>query len=501
MSHGAADIWGKTPPTLRAALIDLCLRDSINLYLVGGTVRDWLLGILPQDLDLCLAASAQAVAGRLRQDLGEGAIVDLSGNGEEAARLVWRGFQVDFASFRAGAASIEEDLRLRDFTVNAMAVSLRDLLGGTALVIDPTNGRDDLQSRRLRHCPGAFAADPLRLLRGYRLSATLGFSLDPASRAAVAREATAIDGVAAERISGELRQIFAAPAAALTVRAMDEDRLLPQLFPELYLGAGITQPGFHHLDVLGHSLLALTKMEEILVEPGRFFPGWSELFAEYLKNSAVAARLRWAALFHDLGKPATRCLPPGDLGRVTFYGHDQEGEQLFREFATRSRWSREETEGVGSLIAMHMHPFHLCNIGRGGKVSAKAILRLCRRAGGDLAGLFLLAMADSLASLGAEKPPRMEEELCQLFGQVQTLYRERIAEALHGPPLLSGRDLIESFALVPGPLFRELLDQVTTARVEGRVADREQALAHVAALLADRGIGVGAAGFRLVKES
>ena len=501
MSDGAPDIWGQTPQALRVALLDLGLRDSLDLYLVGGTVRDWLLGLMPQDLDLCLASSAHSLAGRLRQALGEGAIVDLSGNGDEATRLVWRGFQVDFASFRAGAASIEEDLRRRDFTVNAMAVSLRDLAAGQPQVIDPTDGRADLQSRRLRHCPGAFAADPLRLVRGYRLSATLGFSLDPDTRAAVAGEAPAIAGVAAERISGEQRRIVAAPAAALTVRAMDEDRLLPHLFPELYLGAGVTQPGFHHLDVLGHSLLALDKMEEILAEPGRFFPGWGELLAEYLKNSAVAARLRWAALFHDLGKPATRNLPSGDLGRVTFYGHDQEGEQLFRGFAARSRWSREETEGVGRLIAMHMHPFHLCNVGRGGKISAKAVLRLCRRAGGDLAGLFLLAMADSLASLGAEKPPRMEEELCQLFGQVQTLYGERIAEALHGPPLLSGRDLIDRFGLVPGPLFRELLDQVTVARAEGKIADRQEALAHVAALLDERGIEVGAAGFRLVKES
>ena len=502
MTVATAAIWGKTPQTLRRALLRLSGCGVGDLYLVGGTVRDWLLGLTPADLDLTLAGSAHDFAGRLREEVGGGTVVNLSSGEDEAARLVWRGFAVDFASFRAGTASIEEDLRLRDFTVNALAVSLGDLAGDRQpVVIDPTGGLVDLGLRRLRHCPGAFAADPLRLLRGYRLAATLGLTLEPATRAAVASEAAAIEGVAAERVSGELSRIFSSSATSVTVRAMDEDRLLPHLFAELYLGAGVTQPGFHHLDVLGHSLLALAKIEEILDNPGRFFPGGEGPLAEYLAAPRARACLKWAALFHDLGKPLTRRLAAGGGGRVTFHGHDQEGEVAFRGFAARSRWSREDTDRVGRLIAMHMHPFHLCNVARAGGVSAKAVLRLCRRAGEELVGLFLLAMADSLASLGEEKPPNMEDELRQLFARVQSLYQERVAAALHGPPLVTGRDLIEIFGLTPGPLFRELFDRVTTARVEGQVSDRQGALVYLAKLLLDRGIGVEAAGFRLVKES
>ncbi len=502
MTVSAPDIWGKTPPAVRRALLGMALGGPGELYLVGGTVRDWLLAREAADLDVSCAAPAHKVVDVLRRKLGGGTIVDLSAAEDETLRLVWRGFQVDVASFRAGTTSIEEDLCLRDFTVNAMAVALRCVAESCpAKVIDPAGGLSDLQKRCLRHCPGAFEADPLRLLRGYRLAATLGFALDDATRGAVADKAAMIKTVAAERVTMELRGIFASPVTSATLKAMDRDRLLPHLFAELYLGQGIEQPGFHHLDVLGHSFLALAKMEEILAEAGRFFPGQKERLTEYLGDGRAAARLKWAALLHDLGKPATQCLPPDNLGRVTFHRHDQEGERLFARFAERSRWSREEGERVGCLIAMHMHPFHLCNVARGGRVSAKAILKLCRRAGRELVGLFLLAMADSLASLGTEKPPHMEEELRELFDQVQRLYVERIADALHGPPLVTGRDLIDCFGLAPSPLFKEVLDEVTTARAEGKVVDRAGALDYVSEALARRSGGTGLTGFRLVKES
>lgn len=503
MTVTAADIWGKTPAAVRRALLGMALDTVDELYLVGGTVRDWLLGREAADLDLSCAAPAHEVVRRLQRGLGGGTIVDLSAAGDETLRLVWRGFQVDVATFRAGTTSIEADLCLRDFTVNAMAVALRGVAESQPpTVIDPAGGVTDLQKRCLRHCPGAFEADPLRLLRGYRLAATLGFALDDATRGEVAAKAAMIQTVAAERVTAEMRGIFVSPGTSAILKVMEEDRLLPHLIAELYLGQGIEQPGFHHLDVFGHSLLALAKMEEIIAHPGRFFPGQEEPIAQYLDGGlVVAALLKWAALLHDLGKPATQSLPADGLGRVTFYRHDQEGERLFARFAERSRWSREEGERVGRLIAMHMHPFHLCNVARGARVSAKAILKLCKRAGGELIGLFLLAMADSLASLGTEKPPRMEEELRELFDQVQELYVARIADALHGPPLVTGRDLIDRFGLEPGPLFKELLDEVTTARAEGKVNDRAEALDYVSEALVLRGMGTGLTGFRLVKES
>ncbi len=479
------ELRGNASPQVVHALLRIADRTDAALYLVGGTVRDWLLGRTACDIDIAAPCSAGVLAKQLLVELGGGTLVDLSGPEDEAVRVVWRNESVDFATFRAGATIIEEDLQRRDFTVNAMAVPLAALWsdGEPSCFLDPTGGLADLRDGRIRHCPGAFVADPLRMLRGYRLSATLGFCLVDKTREEVRKHAARITDSAAERIGYELRMIFNSPRAALVLQAMDEDGLLALLLPELYQCAGVEQPEFHHLDVLGHSFLALSTMEEILAEPQRFYPSRIEEISKYLQQEHALPCLKWAALLHDIGKSATRDVQAGNNGRVTFYRHDEKGVQIFREFAEGSRWSKADIERTGGLIAMHMHPFHLCNVSREGKITRRAALNLCRRAGPDLPGLFLLAMADSMASLGEKKPEHMEEELVELFDSVQKVYDDHIQPVLFGPRLLTGKDLIKEFALVPGPLFATLLEELEVARVEGKVTDRQTALAFVAAYL------------------
>lgn len=455
-------------------------KSGAELYLVGGTVRDCLLGRISHDLDLAVSGSAAPVAKMLQQELGEGTLVDLSGPDEETIRLVWRGEQIDLSAFRAGVQSIEEDLCLRDFTINAMALKFADLAGDgpNLTLIDSTGGLNDLREGRVRHCPGAFIADPVRMLRGYRLCATLGFHLQAATEQAIRQHAPLIGTIAAERISYELQLIFDSPRTTATLRQMGATGLLRQLLPELYQGEGVEQPEFHHLDVFDHCFLALQMMETIIAEPDHFFPGHGAKIADYLKEERVARCLKWAALMHDIGKPVTKEIRDKD-GRVTFYGHDEVGRELLQQYADRAKWSRAETEMVGGLISMHMHPFHLCNVQREEPITKRAALKLCHRAKNSLTGLFLLAMADSLASRGEKKPERMEEELVTLFATVQKMYDEDIAPVLLGPRLVSGNDLVEEFKLVPGPLFAEILREIEAARVEGKVVDRRTALAWV----------------------
>ncbi len=467
-------------------MFQLAAGGAISFYLVGGTVRDWLLGRNSHDLDIAVPDHAMDVARRFREELGGGALVDLSGPDDEAARVVWQEEQIDFAAFRGGASAIEADLRLRDFTINAMAIGLADLeKGGTRpVLLDPTGGLADLRAGRIRHCPGAFAADPVRMLRGYRLFATLGFHLAGPTRAAVKRHAPRIGQVAAERIGYELALIFSSARTSATLEAMADDGLLPFLLPELYRGEGVEQPEFHHLDVFGHSFLALKMMEQIIADPRRFFPGnGAALLTNYLHLDNAVRCLKWAALLHDVGKPATRAILTSETGRVTFYRHDEEGARIFRQFAERGRWSRADIERTGGLIGMHMHPFHLCNVARGARLTRRAALNLCRRAGVDLPGLFMLVMADSMASRGEKKPARMEEELIVLFDTVQKIYNDHIEPVLRGPRLLSGDDLITEFALQPGPLFATILEELEVVRVEGTVTDRRSALAWVGAYL------------------
>lgn len=475
------EFWTGSPAEILAALLRVTKRRGVRLFLVGGTVRDWLLGRTTHDLDIAAAGPVRPLAELLRQELGGGALIDLSATDDEVIRLVWQGEQIDFSSFRAGVPTIEEDLALRDFTLNALAVPLTPEM--TAEIIDPTGGLDDLQAGRISHCPGAFVADPVRMLRGFRLAATLGFALDPATLAEIGRNAPLIGRVAAERITYEMRIIFASARTHGTLAAMDQAGLLRQLLPELYEGEGVEQPEFHHLDVFGHSFLALAMMEKIVAEPGSFYPE-DDAIIRYLEEDEAKACLKWAALLHDIGKPVTREFPPEGQGRVTFYRHDEVGRKIFQRFAERSRWSNAEIERTGGLIAMHMHPFHLCNLQlERGRITRRAAVKLIRRAGGELPGLFLLAMADSLASRGEKKPERMEEELALLYETVRQTYREFIEPVLRGPRLVTGRDLIESFGLTPGPLFAELLSELEIARVEGAVVDRPSALSWVAEYL------------------
>lgn len=480
------------PAQLLQALLRTAEEKGVRMYLVGGTVRDCLLGRVSHDLDIAVAGRVLPCAQYLQRELGSGTLVDLSGPDDEAVRLVWRGEQVDLAAFRAGVKTIEEDLRLRDFTVNAMAMELSpvetkaETAASSWSLLDPTGGLEDLRQGRVRHCPGAFTADPVRMLRGYRMCAGLGFHLDQETKKAIARDASLIENSAAERISYELQLIFDSPRTSETLRDMAETGLLRRLLPELYQGEGVEQPEFHHLDVLEHCFLALQMMEMILAEPERFFPGHGAKIIGYLQEERVVRCLKWAALMHDVGKPVTKEIRPDKDDRVTFYGHDEVGRELFLQFADRLKWSKADAQLVGSLIAMHMHPFHLCNVQREEPVSQRAALKLCRRAEKSLIGLFLLAMSDSLASLGEKKPERMEEELLTLFATVDKMYDETIAPVLHGPRLLTGRDLIGEFHLVPGPLFAEILEELEAARVEGKVVDRTTALAWVNTYLNER---------------
>lgn len=481
------------PRQLIAALSRVAGKRKQDFFVVGGTVRDWLLGRIPADLDITVAHDAVACCRSLIAELGRGTFVPLGCFEEDAGRVVWRGLvdkdglspqerlagvvTIDFSSFRQGATTIDADLGFRDYTINALGVSLAALIDGSVVprLIDPLHGVRDLEEKILRACPRAFVDDPLRMLRGYRLSATLGFRLDEGTKTEIGLHLPLIRQVSVERISHELDLVMASNRAHAVIGEMAQSGLLWEVVPELARGVGMEQPDFHHLDVFHHSLAALGFMEEILADPERFYPECAGRIREYLAQPGMRVRLKWAALLHDLGKPVTKAIREDKGGRVTFYGHDQAGRDLVLQLGRELRWSNESRERVAALIGMHMQPFHLCNVRREQPLSRKACLNLSKKAGDDLIALFLLAMSDSLAGQGEKKPPAMEAELAGLLGEVLTIYEQYIQPALKGPRLLSGRDLITSFSLTPGPLFARILDALEVAQVEGEVASEEDA--------------------------
>ncbi|MBU0910418.1 MAG: HD domain-containing protein, partial [Proteobacteria bacterium] len=222
--------------------------------------------------------------------------------------------------------------------------------------------------------------------------------------------------------------------------------------------------------------------ERIIHRPGDFYPAQGEALTKYLAGGKRIIWLKWAALFHDLGKPAAlRTINQ----RITFYNHDRIGGELVAALANRLRWSREKSDRVSRFITLHMWPFHLSNVRRKKGVTARACLKIYKAAGEELPGLFLLAMADSLAGQGEGKPEGMEEELVALYTQVLDVCRTRVEPVLAGPRLVTGKDLLE-LGLEPGPVFKDILAEVEQAQVEGEFNSREQALAWVRHFLSVR---------------
>ena len=466
------------PPGLFTALEAVAAELGRDLFIIGGTVRDWLLQTTANDFDFTVDCDAVRCCRTLIRTLRGGTFVPLGAAEEEAGRVVWQGLTIDFSSFRLGATTIQEDLSMRDFTLNAMGISFSAFLDCSQplTIIDPLDGMRDLDNGILRACPDAFVNDPLRMLRGYRLWARFGFSFEEKTLAALCEHAPLLSRVSVERVSYEMDCIMASDRTHEVIAAMAESGLLFQVIPELQRGVGLTQPESHHLDVFGHSLAALENMEHILAKPEMYYPECNDLLHEYLERPGMVEILKWGALLHDLGKPATREIRDDKDGRITFYNHDEIGRKLVQQLGRDLRWANEKRDRVASLTGMHMHPFHLCNVRRSQGLSKKACLKLAKRAGDDLIGLFFLTMADSLAGKGTTKPEAMEEELGALLCEVLETYSKCIAPALYGPRFVTGKDLIDIFMLQPGPVFSRILNELQEAQVEGDVTSREEAL-------------------------
>ncbi len=476
-TQGSTSLTHYLPQALMRAVAQV-EKHHFPFYITGGTLRDRLLGRNPADFDITVKEGALQCCRDLLDVLHGGALVKLGTDTEEAARVVWQGNCIDFSAFRKGAQTIEEELHHRDFSINALAVELRHSHEPCAHLIDPLGGLRDLREGILRCCPGAFADDPLRMLRGYRLRAELGFTMDNECITMVKQHCKEIRKSALERVHYELDRIMTTASAAEVFGDMAGTGLLWEILPELKEGVGLEQPGYHHEDVFHHSILALQCLDRVMAEPNRYFAEHTETVTDYLDDDVHRRRLRWSALFHDLGKPST--FSSGTMGgRITFYNHDRVGREIFTDIARRLRMSRVEAERIGMLIEMHMHPFHLSNVRRKGQLSRRALLRICKKAGNELPGLFVLAMADSLAGQGELKPADMEQELSSLFDEIKTADEKLVQPALHGEKLVTGNDLIGIFHLSPGPYFREIFDELEVARVEEKVRTREDALSWV----------------------
>ena len=505
-------------------------------YLVGGSLRNILLGEPCTDWDIVTTGDAHQLARRLADKLG-GHYAHLH---EKASRVIVasnvsipnnkKEITLDISPLND--KTLEDDLRQRDFTINAIAAPLAQIvqyleidntehpqpgqpgivgatlavaLGdgpiqgtgpalGTGLaqlalarhLIDPLHGLSDLESHRLKAVnEDIFRHDPLRMLRAIRLMMRYQLQLDPWTESLMIRDAALLPQVAAERIHEELYAILGPAGATERLRFLDQHGLFTVIFQEFVAARGMRQPSPHYWDVLEHSLEsvgALERLASMLQEDTqstgqqddlaeiRALLGEAEQQGIFSFAGLTAPRMKMAALLHDIGKPVT--YSSDEHGGIHFYNHPQAGVPLVEQVMRRLCASTQDRRLAQLVAAHHMRPGQL---GQNGPLTPRAIRRYFVDLGPTGIYVALISLADHLATLGPRPTTGSWERHLRVVRLLLTSYiRER--ERILPPRLISPEELMRRLKLEPGPQIGQLLDLIAEAQAEGTIHSKEEAL-------------------------
>ncbi|MBN2187409.1 MAG: CCA tRNA nucleotidyltransferase [Dehalococcoidia bacterium] len=496
-------------------LREFLAQQSYDSYIVGGFIRDWLLGRQTNDVDVAVNGNALSIAENVAESLG-GKFVLLDDVNSIARVIVVEKEQqwhLDFSSFDG---DIESDLARRDFTINALAMELGQLniiasaenMNSRKLaefsdekqsqlkLIDPFSGKRDLENGMLRAVSQQiFQADAVRLLRAVRLAAELDFTIETDTENLIRNYSQYITRIPGERIREELLRLLAMPRAAYHIRYLDELGLLLSLIPELAEAKGVEQPTVHFWDVFDHSVETVAAIE-FLTRESKWKYGredmlatapWSDIIDAHISQeissgSSRKTLLKLGGLLHDIAKPRTKSLD--DTGRAHFLGHAKEGADMTTSILGRLRFSNREINFVESLVYHHLRPAQMANKEL---PTQRAIYRYFRDTGDDGIDILILALADYLAVYGPLVSTEEWKGCCALTEYILTENEKQQAKVLP-VKLVDGNDLMNLFDLSPGPLVGELLVLVREAQASGELNTTEEALALVRKELDNRAL-------------
>ncbi len=468
------------------------LPPDLQVYLVGGAVRDALLGRPVHDLDFIVASGALQVGRQVANAL-HGAYYPLDDE-REYARVIYseadeRRYILDF-TLQQGP-ELENDLRARDFTLNALAVEVHQ----PDSLIDPLGGAADLRAKQLRACSStAFERDALRILRGVRLASALQFHIVPETSQLMRQATAGLRNVSPERFRDELFRLLDNPMPATAMETLEILGVWEVLLPELHALKGVGQSAPHVYDVWEHTLQVLKGAEIVLgvlapefnpdvaaslnlgllsLRLGRYRGRIGDHFSKSLVTvRSLASLLRLAALYHDVGKPATRQVD--SQGRVRFLEHEQVGASLAAERGLALHLSNLEVQRLKVIVRNHLRPLFLAQ--GDGLPTRRAIYRFFRTTGEAGVDICLLSLADTLAIYGPELPQAVWVRQLDAVRALLEAWWEKPEESVAPAPLVNGDDLLEIFQMEPGPWVGRLLEAIREAQATGQIALREEAL-------------------------
>jgi len=447
----------------------IALEKKAKVWLVGGFLRDEYLDRMSAqpDFDFAVQGDTYAVAAGFAASLKASLVV--LDEQQKTYRVVLdteRGrCNYDFNGLRA--ASLEEDLRLRDFTINTLSV---DLSSQPFALHDYCQAKLDLKARRIRMLADrVFVDDPLRALRGFSFMTKLGFTIEPATVNAIKRHGRLLAKVSPERVSEELFKILKAEHCFKSVKLMDDCGVLEVVLPLIRKCRRVRQGKYHHLDVWNHSLETLRQMEWLIQ---RRFRG-DKAVEEYLSQKVNSARplgglLKLACLLHDAGKPQAK---KRKNKKTIFYAHEKIGADLCLRLAEKLKFSNRESEILKKLVFWHLRPGYLADQI---KPSRRAVYRFFQDTGPEGAAVILLSLADWRATRGPLTSPyrqrRHERIMLSLLGEYFAQKKKPEVR------LLDGYEVMKALDVPPSPLVGKILKAVKEEQALGRVKTKQQAL-------------------------
>ncbi len=464
------------PPSFEAFLAPLAPLATLEggAWVVGGSVRDALLGRPPAfDLDVAVGGDA-AHAARVLSRAHGGTRFRLS-----RAFGAWRvqgrdlPFQIDITPLQG--ASLEEDLRRRDLTINALAVPIAP----GQPIVDLHGGLRDLAERRLRLVSDtALADDPVRLLRLARIAEQTGFTVHDSARAVARRDATLVWSAPGERVADELARIVSLPAPDHALALLDELAVLGALVPELEQSRGLDQSEYHQHDVLGHVMEVVRHAREIADDPEPIFRSRAARVAEVMATALAdeltsRGGLMLVALLHDMAKPATRAVTPE--GRVTFFGHDRLGAEMADALMRRLRTSARLRDFVVRGVRWHLPLGFLVHRT---PLSLRQIDRYLRSTAPSQAEIIVLSVADRLATQGPRTSASAIQRHLVLAREMMDAHFS-LADRPPMRPLLAGDEVASALGREPGPWLVPIIDALREGQTVGVLRTRDQALRFV----------------------
>ncbi len=506
--------WKLRQPALNE-LLSAFRQECTRVYVVGGVVRDLLLGrqLAHYDLDIVVEQNALQTARRVADRVGW-AYYPMD-EVRDVARLVFamdgaEPLVCDVAGMRGG--SIENDLLARDFTINAMALAYSSNAPPT--LIDSTGGQEDLRRQVVRAVTSmSLAEDSVRILRAVRLAVQLGFRIDPATEAQMERLAGDLRIASVERVRDELWKTLATDDPAQAVDMLHNLGILIYVLPEVVTTTAVTQSYPHYQDVYRHSLATVrhalplrawimgtaSTREPAIAALDAVLGPWRFHLRRHLATSLAVGRthgdwLVWNALLHDVGKPYTRSEEPDPdhpgAVRVRFLGHEERGAEMVSERLSALRFSRHEIELASAVIRGHMRPHLLHTNFADQPISRRAAYRFYRNIGGKPFGYragidtLLLALADYQAIFPATPPPDWAAYLDHVNDLLSFAFDPQ-SDAPTVKPILDGHALMHYFDLQPGPRLGELIEFLREAQAAGEIATTDEALALASGWLTD----------------